>query len=995
VPTGISELFARAAELRPERRALAVGDERVSYGELLERTLAIQRLLGPRPAAVAGYFDHSVDAVASFLAVLRAGGFYVPLAPVLGAARVAESVRAAGAPVVLTSRALRDELDGVRAQVLATEDAEPAGRRPPEPTAGSSLAYVIFTSGSTGRPKGVAVGHRALAASTRARLALYGSGGTLFLAAPLCFDSSISMFAPLTSGGAVRLSSPGAERDAVRLADEAARDATQLLLLPSVYGELLEVWGARQPPGLRVAIVAGEAASPALVRRHFLVAPARRLVNEYGPTEGTVFCTAHECAPADGTSDSVPIGKAVEGYEVELLDDALLPVAVGSLGEIYIRGAGLAEGYLDDPAATAQAFLPAPGGRRYRTGDLGRLRADGSLEFHGRFDDQVKASGVRVELGEIDRLLETIPEVAEAAAALAGGRIVGCLRLRPGASFDPDAARALLAGTAPTQLVPRELRLVEALPRTASGKVDRRALAREGRPAAPPDARREEDGAVGALLDVCAEVLGERPPADAPFVLYGDSLAAMRVAARLRSRGSELDPAELLDGRPLAETTVLPATRSAAPVGERGRLAPNQLGIWFVEQVAGRTAAFNVPLRFRAHGPLDADAIRHALETLAARHPVLNCRIEMRGPEPLLVPCPEPPDLEVLEVADADDVAAEEAELPIDLRAEPPLRALLVRLPDGRCELLLTFHHIAFDGWSKFVLARDLPAAFRAALGEDVPELLTVPADYLEHAAGLRAADDRGDFLAEAHEAAARLEGYPTLLAFDERPAHAERMLDARGRVVDLSPQVRGGLARLAAAHRTTPFVVLLGGFALALSELTGRERLIVGSVSANRPSTQHEGTIGLFMNVVPIALDLRARKDDPHAVVEHVREQALAAMRFGHVPFNRVVEAVAPERSPDHGPLVQVLFEYFGESAPALNFGSTPVELADDGLQQGAVSDLSIRVFPHGEGLRCVAVRDASVVGEASADALLARSEAAWASLSGVGDGDALMLAD
>jgi amino acid adenylation domain-containing protein len=986
VPTGISELFARAAELHPERHALAVGDERASYGELLERTLAIQRLLGRRPRAVAGYFDHCVDAVASFLAVMRAGAFYVPLAPVLGAARVAESVHAAGAPVVLTSRALRDRLDGVRARVVATEDAEP-GRPPPEPVAESSLAYVIYTSGSTGRPKGVAVSHRALVASTRARLALYGTGGTLFLAAPLCFDSSISMFAPLVSGGAVRLSSPGAERDVVRLADEAARDATQLLLLPSLYGELLEVWGARQPPGLLVAIVAGEAASPSLVRRHFLLVPARRLVNEYGPTEGTVFCTAHECTPEDGAADSVPIGKAVAGYEVELLDDALRPVTGGSLGGIYIRGPGLAEGYLDDPAATAQAFLPAPGGRRYRTGDLGRLRADGSLEFHGRSDDQVKVSGVRVELGEIDRLLETIPEVAEAAAVLADGRIVGHLRLRPGASLDPDAARALLLGTAPNHLVPRELRLVEALPRTPSGKVDRRVLARESRP--PVKAARDEGD---TLLDVCAEVLGERPPADAPFVLYGDSLAAMRVAARLRLRGSELDPAQLLDGRALAETDVVPASLPAAPAGERGRLAPNQLGIWFVEQVAGRTAAFNVPLRFRADRPLDAGAIHRALETLAVRHPVLNCRIELGGPEPLLVPRSEPPNLEVFEAADADDVAAEEAEFPIDLRAEPPLRATLVRLPDGRCELLLTFHHIAFDGWSKFVLARELPAAYRAALGEDAPELATVPADYLDHAAGLRAADEQGDFLAEAREAAGLLEGYPTLLQLDERPAHAEQTLEARGRVVDLSAPARAGLARLAAAHRTTPFVVLLSGFVLALAELTGRERLVVGSVSANRPSTRHEGTIGLFMNVVPIALDLHARADDPHAVVEHVRERVLAAMRFAHVPFSRVVEAAAPERSPDHGPLVQVLFEFFGESTPPLHFGSTPVELADDGLQQGAVSDISIRVFPHGEGLRCVAVRDASVVAEETADALLASSEAAWTALSRASDGYALI---
>jgi amino acid adenylation domain-containing protein len=961
--------FAEQACRWPHRTAVAVGDARLSYADLAGRVAAIRdALTGLPPGPVAGYFDHSGDGVAAFLAVLGTGHWYVPLAPAQGSARI-DTILADSAPVAILTDLPTELPDVIDTRALTSRPANPPATDRADP---GRLAYAVYTSGSTGIPKGVAVGHHALAVSTAARRHLYGDNGGLFLAAPFCFDSSLAMFGPLTSGGAVVLASATAQRDPVRLAAEAAT-ATHLLLLPSVYGQLLDVWGPRQPAGLAVATVAGEAATPALVRRHFTLAPDRRLVNEYGPTEATVFCTAHECVPADGDAPVVPIGVAVPGYRVGLFTPDGQPAADGDAGEIWVAGPALAHEYLGNPKLTADRFIHLGPDRWYRTGDLGRRRPDGTITYHGRTDDQVKIRGIRVELTEIDALLEALPGVAVAVSAIAHDRLTGFLYPAPGIHLDPkQALRTLRATGAADFLVPHALHIVDTFPRTAHGKIDRRALAATVTPPPAPPAPTDLGGdPLHVLLRACAEVTGVDTTPGARFLaIGGDSLAAMRVGVRLHMAGLAGDPMALLTDRTLADiaATLRPRQEQPVPDVTLGDLSPGQHGVWFTENTVRDSTAFLVPLRLRLDGRLDPRRLATALRRTVHRHPVLGCRITESGGRPTLMPAEQPPALELIELQPGetfDELAAQEAAEPIDLRHEPPLRTVLLRGPETD-QLLLTLHHLAFDGWSKDVLLRDLAHAYT---GEPAP---AAPADFREHAAHAYALDVAGVHHDRAHAAARLLRGFPPVLSLRGRDT-GRPLLELAATIVDLPPALHGALADVARRRDTTMFTVLLAGFACGLRDVTGQQDMVIGTVTANRYSPALEQAVGMFTNVVAVALRPGA---DP---VGHAGEQARAALRYADVPFHRVVQAATPPRDPHHAPLVQVLFEYFARPTPAVRFGAVTAVVDDDGPQQGAVCDLSLRVFPRGDGLRCVAVHDASVVDDATAQRVMDATLRAW----------------
>jgi phosphoribosylformylglycinamidine synthase PurS subunit len=607
--------------------------------------------------------------------------------------------------------------------------------------------------------------------------------------------------------------------------------------------------------------------------------------------------------------------------------------------------------------------------------------------------ERLLANGViedfRVELGEVQQLLSEVPGVLEAAAILVDGVLMGFVR----ATGDLGDVRALLPPGAPAYLVPQAVHRVAELPRTATGKLDRAALAARTRgPAAdvripdslPPTSSgpagvAPDSSPLAALLVAVRTVTGLPAAAERPFTAVGDSLAAMRVCTRLYTRGWTLDPTVLLDGRRLAEAAAHAHRRPAdqpARAAEPGPLSPNQSGIWFAENLAPGSTSFLVPLRLRLDGVPDPDRLRAALTEVVRRHPVLDCRIDRRAGRPVLTRMDEAPWLDQVAVGsaeEADDLAAAEAAEPIDLHHEPPLRATLVQLPRDRSELLLTLHHIAFDGWSGDLLLRDLCEAYRGT--PDRPR----PADFLTYAARQAATAAAGGFAAEASLVAEQLRGLPTRLSLRERDDRTPA-LRAEGSVLDVDPALRRGLTELAHARHTTLFVTLLSGFAEGLAQVTGQRRLIIGTVTANRPHLDLEEVIGLFTNIVPIGLDLDAGGARHGSdLIGHVRDRLLAAMRHARVPFSAVVSAAAPERTPGHAPLVQVLFEYFGEPRTRYDLDGIAMTVSGDGLQQGAVADFSLRVFPYDAGLRCVAVRDASVVAEHVATAVLSATTDAW----------------
>ncbi|MEW5931095.1 MAG: amino acid adenylation domain-containing protein [Gemmatimonadota bacterium] len=541
----------------PAAVAVAHGPVRLTYGELDARSAALAatlRGLGVGPdTRVALYADASPDAVVGMLAVLRAGGAYVPVDPAYPAERIAYLLADSAAPVLLTRSGLRDRVPEFAGEVVLMDGGSssalshsrtPALSHSPYP---DSLAYVIYTSGSTGRPKGVQVSHGNLARSTAARLARYAEPvrGFLLLSS-VSFDSSVAgIFWTLCSGGTLHVPAAEAQRDPALLVETAAREGvSHLLCVPSLYAALLDEAERRRGWAPAAAVVAGESCPRELVQRHARLFPGAALFNEYGPTEGTVWCTVHECRPEEAAA-RVPIGRPVPGARVYVLHRDGSPVPEGAAGEVYVGGAGVARGYLGRPELTAERFVPdpfaaEPGARMYRTGDRARWLPDGALDFLGRVDEQVKVRGFRVEPGEVEDALLAHPAVKEAAVAArtdrGGARLVGYVVLRGGGAADAAGLRGFLRERLPEHLVPSAFVVLDAIPRTPNGKTDRAAL-----PAPEPveaagshvEPRTETEASVAGAW---AAVLGvERVGAlDDFFDLGGHSLLAMQAVSRLR-----------------------------------------------------------------------------------------------------------------------------------------------------------------------------------------------------------------------------------------------------------------------------------------------------------------------------------------------------------------------------------------------------------------------------------------------------------------------------
>jgi amino acid adenylation domain-containing protein len=567
---------ARQAERQPEAMAVACDDVSLTYGELVQRAGGVAAALAGMGVApdsrVAVFFERSVDVVVAILGILRAGCAYVPLEPSHPDSLLEFIASDSQAAALVTRPSMRPAPMPPPARVLLV-DAVPAvsvEREPASYVRADRLAYLMYTSGSTGQPKAVAVTHGNLAASTRARRRQYPepSPRCLVIAAAGFDVFSGGVFAALTAGGAAIM--PGRETvvDPGKLASLIRRHAVSHWLGPwSMYAEVLASARSGDLESLRVAMVGGEPCPPRLVERHRALVPHARLFNEYGPTEATVWATAHECRTAGDPSSVVPIGRPIAGTQVYVLDSHLEPVADGEDGEIYIGGEGLARGYWRQPASTAARFVPdvvsaVPGARLFRTGDIARRRADGALEFVGREDEQTKVRGHRVELGQIEHILRTYPAVLEGVVVACkeddGEQVVVAfvaLDLPMSlAQSESSLLRQHLQAHLPEYMVPTEIRIVERLPRTLNGKPDRAALAvlrAAQRQRRTPDA--DTTASVrDTLTAIWCEVLkkSDIDVDDNFFDLGGHSMRLVRMASLIKQRLGQNIPVVTLLSHP-------------------------------------------------------------------------------------------------------------------------------------------------------------------------------------------------------------------------------------------------------------------------------------------------------------------------------------------------------------------------------------------------------------------------------------------------------------
>ncbi len=959
--------FEDHAARRPDALAVAFQGQSLTYAELNARANRLARLLRARgvgPETLVGLCaERSIGLVVGLLAILKAGGAYVPLDPVYPKDRLALMLADSAVRVLLTEEALLDRLPAHAAEVLtldadlenAMEDAGnlPGGAVP------ENLAYVIYTSGSTGRPKGVPVTHAnvgRLLDATRPWFR-FGPDDVWTLFHSFAFDFSVwEIWGALARGGQIVVVPYWASRSPeATLALLRERGVTVLNQTPSAFRQLIRAEEAAgdaatgDPLALRLVIFGGEALELQGLRpwfdRHGDRSP--RLVNMYGITETTVHVTYRPVTRADldESAGSSPIGRPIPDLRLYLLDRHMQPVPVGVAGEIYVGGQGLARGYLDRPALTASRFLPdpfgpTPGGRLYKSGDLARRRPDGDFEYLGRADDQVKVRGHRVELGEIEAALGRHPAVREAVVVPREDtpgdlRLVAYVVAKAGSSLPAPELRARLKEELPQYMVPSAFVVLDALPLTPHGKVDRKAL-----PAPGANSDRLAEGAFVAprtpaeatLAAIWANVLGlaiDRVGVhDDFFDLGGHSLLATQVASRLRDAfGVEVPLRGLFEARTVAglaglveagtggQMRVAPPIRQASRAGNLP-LSFAQQALWFLDQLEPGRPTFNVAAALRVAGPLDATALGRAFDEILRRHEALRttfATVEGRPVQVIAAPAHVPIDFvdltdRVDPVREAQRLAIEEARRPFDLARGPLVRAGLLRLGADEHAVLLTMHHIVTDGWSMGVAAQELATlygAFREGQASPLPDPAIQYADYAAWQRDWLRGEVLDDLLGYWTR---QLAGVPTLELPTDRPRPAVRGSRGATRPFTLPAELAEGLHALARREGVTPFMVLLAAFQALLLRYSGQDDFAVGTPIANRNKAETEGLIGYFVNMLALRTDLSG---DPSflELLGRVRDVAFGAFEHQNLPLEAVVEALPHQRDPARTPLFQVMF--------------------------------------------------------------------------------------
>ncbi|HEX8273806.1 MAG TPA: amino acid adenylation domain-containing protein, partial [Longimicrobiaceae bacterium] len=953
----VHESFAEQAERTPDALALVFGDEALTYAELHRRSDALARVLAARgvdPDSRVGICaERSLEMVVGLLGILKAGGAYLPLDPAHPAERLAYMLADAEARVLLVQDRLRGRVPHFAGEVVALDGPEsiaPADAalshsrtfalsHSPSP---DHLAYVIYTSGTTGQPKGTEVPHRAIPGFFRGvAYARFDRRTVTLQHSSTSWDAlTLELWPALLSGGTCVLY-PGTAAEPALLGEQVRRHGVNTLWLTSTYFNLIVDTHPEVLAGVEQVMTGGETVSAAHARRALELYPGLRLVNGYGPSETTVFASCF-VVPAGLDAPTLPVGRPIGDRRVHVLDRQLGAVPIGVSGEVCVGGPAVARGYLGRPELTAEKFVPdpfgrEPGARLYRSGDRARWRADGTLEFVGRTDFQVKVRGFRVEPGEVEAVLAAHPAVREAVVVVkegaGGARLVGYVTAAEGEPCAPAPLRAWLGERLPAYMVPGSLLVLERLPLTANGKVDRRALPA---PEHAADAERyvaPRTPAEEVLAGIWAEVLGvERVgTGDGFFEMGGHSLLATRVVSRIREvLAVELPLRALFEAPTVAglaqrvealRRAEQPALPPVVPVERAGAvpLSFAQERLWFLDRLQPGSAFYNVPAALRLSGGLDARALGRALGEIVRRHEALRTTFAEAEGSPVQIVAPfggfELPveDLAGLgeseREATAKRRAAEDAARPFDLRRGPLFRAALLRLDVEEYVLLLCMHHVVSDEWSMGVLFGELAAlyaAYREGGESPLPELAVQYADY--------AVWQREQLQGEVLERQIgywkeRLAGAPELLELPaDHPRPAVQTFRGAAEPVALQGELLERLEALSRREGVTLYMTLLAAFQALLSRYSGSEDVVVGSPIAGRTRRETEGLIGFFVNTLVLRSDLSG---DPsfREVLRRVRETTLGAYEHQEVPFERLVAELRPERSLSHSPLVQVIF--------------------------------------------------------------------------------------
>ncbi|MDC8758073.1 non-ribosomal peptide synthetase [Janthinobacterium fluminis] len=949
----IHQLIERQARATPDGVAVVFGAEQLSYAELDARANQLaQRLVGlgvGRNATVGISVERSPALVIGFLAILKAGGVYVPVDPDYPLERRRFMIGDAGLRLLLTQEKFADVYREVAVETLFLErDAAAIARCPATPPAvhvgAEDSAYIIYTSGSTGRPKGVLVGHRGVCNLAEAEIALLAMtpASRVLQFASFSFDTSIwEIVMTLCAGGALVMAPARALLPGPDLLTLIERQRVSHATLPA---SALAALPFAALPALEVLIVAGEACGLDLLRKW---APGRRFVNSYGPTEATVSAS-NAVLPADAAR--IHIGKPLHNTQIHLLDGQMQQLPIGVAGELYIGGVGLASGYHRRPELSAERFVDNPfgaaGSRLYRSGDLARWLPDGNIEYLGRIDQQVKIRGFRVELGEIETVLRGLPAVRDAVAMvradyLDASAVVAYVLLDAPDGADLAGFQAQLRASLPEFMLPAALVPLAAFPRLPNNKVDRARFPRPEQQGGAVAADAAPRGDIEtALAAVWSQLLGRGGigRAQSFFELGGHSLLAAKAAALLAAEhGIGLGVAEVFEHKSIAELALrarrLRADTALDPLLLDGAgaapLSFAQQRMWFVEQLDGGSAAYNIGVVKHVDGAVDAALLCRSLDLLLARHGVFATRLGLDGgavsqsAAAPLPPC-RPQALGALDAAAWQAAVRAQAEAdagaPFELLGQPLYRLRVLLGGAGQCAVVLVAHHLLLDEASMAVLDDELPAIYAALEQGRAADLAPLALSYQGFARWDRSPRRQAAWQPQLAYWQAAFASLPPLLALPAdfpRDAARERDRRAGGAHFALDGAASAAVRALAARCGTTAFNVLLAAFQLLLHRYTGERDICVGVPVAVRPLPQLDGVVGLFLNTVA----LRARLAPGQSfltLLAAARDNSAAALASQEVPFERVVDAVDPRRERAGQGLFQVMLAFTGRRAPA-----------------------------------------------------------------------------
>ena len=999
---GIHQLFEEHAAQHPNDVALEFKDARLTYRELNEDANRLAHWLleqGVTPESLVGLAtERSMEMIVGILGIFKAGAGYVPLDPNHPAARMEQMVEDCGAAVVLTQSHVVDKLPLGSAQAFLLDrraetlqsypSTNPETQQQPE-----NLAYVIYTSGSTGRPKGVMVEHRHVLSQWAAVHERYRCqlAQRVLSVCSFSFDVFVEeMCLSLFSGGTLVMTQDGLAVDSRRFWETIVASRISALSMPTSYFHYLcaelraeEAEAARQ--SLQIVIVGGEALlGEHLARWQRMMGEEIAFWNGYGPTECTVFTTLVELSSAPVVEGkNPPIGRPLPNYECFVVDarGALCPPYVA--GELWVGGSSVARGYLNREELSAERFIaPQRFGldseRLYRTGDLVRYTFNGEIEYLGRMDQQVKINGFRVELGEIEtQLLQSglLKETTVIATGKSGEQqlVAYVVPAAPSASLVDDL-RDSIRQSLPAYMIPGAFVVMETLPRNGNGKIDRRALPAPKRqaaavhvaPSTPAEAR---------VAKIWQSVLNldREPSAVANFFdLGGHSLLALRIVTAVNAEFETQVPVRaVFENNTIRDLAAYLAARGgqaslpvAIPVADRTEPLPlsfAQQRLWFIDQLEGGSAQYNMPTALRLKGELRADVLQRSLDEIVARHEVLRSTYHARDgkgvqvvhkPRSVAIHRVDLTKLDAVERSlEVEELVRAEASLAFDLTADLMLRVQLVALAPNDHILLFTMHHIASDGWSMGVLVKELVALYEGHLLGVQADLAPLPIQYADYAAWQRNFVEGSELERQLAYWCDRLGDAPRVHSLPlDRPRPARQQFAGSHVTAKLDAKVLAALNRIAAENDATLFMVLQAAFALLVSRWSGAKDVVVGTPSAGRSHRDTEALIGFFVNTLVLRTEIAEDVPFPVLLVE-ARKNVLDAFSHPDVPFEMLVDELRPERSLSHAPIYQLVFSLQNNERVALQLPELEIGAVESD-HETAKFDLSVAAGESAAGL-------------------------------------------